>query len=217
MLDPERLRKILPDFANKSLETDDEVRKGLLEFQAADPQSGKITEIKLNVGRNLKHYGIEDTKTKQLIFMGHSQLHGSRSILGLGIEDEIRIENVLREMDPKFWIVASVQLPESRFKRVLTPAPAIHLKWMTLSVDYGQYPLLLQIAAEETGEVRRLNFPPGLYLNKKDKEVFTRMLPLLSLVENITDRMEPVTNPSHFPLDYFKQKDTTTFLLPELF
>lgn len=222
MSNPERLKKLLPAFAEKSRKTGEQVTNRLKEFRATNPEHGKVTKIKIYVGRNLDWHGIEDPETNQLTFIGRSQPH---SYIGVSLDlqqsgfkpkDARKVEKGLKKMKPIFWVAASVQLPESKFKRFWSTPPTLYSKRGDLTVNYGQYPLQLQIAVEETGEVKRLDFPPGLRLSKEDKQRFTEMLPLLSVIENVTNNMQPIKNPAEFPSERFLSQDTDTFLFPKL-
>lgn len=143
----ERLKEILPDLADKSRVFREQSRRWLREFQATNPEEGKVTQIRLDVGRNLKSYGIEDPETNQLVFVGYSQ-PGRFNLSGLPPEVAVKVEGELEEMDPKFLVVASAQLPqgllEKTWKRLSGP-PTIQFKWSSLTIDYSRYPLHLEM------------------------------------------------------------------------
>jgi len=75
-------------------------------------------------------------------------------------------------------------------------------------------PLHLQVAVDNTVDLRKLTLPRSL--NKHQMEEMSKRLPLLCVLEDATRTMSPVTDVAMFPWDYFKLKDTSSFLLPEL-
>ncbi|OGM20644.1 hypothetical protein A2955_03005 [Candidatus Woesebacteria bacterium RIFCSPLOWO2_01_FULL_37_19] len=194
MLDQERLRRAFPKVVRKQQETESEIESRINEFYT----TYKVEEIRSHTGIALKHYGVYDDERGHLIFIGHS----SPSMrVGLGLTEEVTEK--INRLKPNFWVVANVNYAHG-LKGRLT-------KIMTSPLDL---PLHLQVAVDNTVDLRKLTLPRSL--NKHQMEEMSKRLPLLCVLEDATRTMSPVTDVAMFPWDYFKLKDTSSFLLPEL-
>lgn len=193
MLDSERLRKNLPEFVNKAnkIQTENESRANKF------VTTNKVEEIRNHTEINLRHCGVYDDISGQHIFIGYSApvVRG-----GYGLAEEVAEK--INELKANFWIVANVNYPRG-LKGRLT-------RLITSPLDL---PIHMQVAVDNTGELKKLTLPRSL--NKHQIEEMGKKLPLLYVLEKVTEEMEPVRT-TEFPWDYFKQKETSSFLLPEL-
>lgn len=193
MLDHERLRDNLPEFVNKVNKIQSETESQINKFYT----TYRVEEIRSHTGTNLRHYGVYDDKSGHLIFIGHSTptVRG-----GYGLAEEVAEKiNILKA---NFWVVANVNYPcglKGRLTRLITSP--------------FDLPIHMQVAVEKTGELKKLTLPRSL--NKHQIEEMGKKLPLLYVLEKVTEEMGPVRT-CEFPWDYFKQKETQGFLLSEL-
>jgi hypothetical protein len=205
---PERLGKMLPEFTSRATELGKKSQKDFNTMMALHPDYGMISRIRRNLGIKLHYYSIFDKESHQLLYYGYSQPNSYQIIYGLPINNHARIIEHLQKMEPQFWIYANLQFPKNRVQGLL--------KILIGETDYCQYPLNLKILVDKTSEIRSLNFREHNRLSNEEKETMVGQLAFLSLANIIIGSSIPVTDSSKFPVDYFKQKETSSFLLPEL-
>lgn len=174
-----------------------------------------INSIRSNVGVNLKHYGFIDEQTKSMLFIGQSNPNFYH---GYGLPKETA--DKIKKLNPNFYVLAKLNIPNNLKGFIINKLISKSQNYSSMSSTpfINQWPfdlpLHLQIAVTETREKKSFTFPPS----PSDAQIkqISQQLPLLHVIENITDQLEPILNEDEFRYALFTSKDTHTFLTPEL-